>query len=102
MARIVYKWNPESRQMEEIVNDVPSVQVHGVIQDSMPPTKNHVDGNVYESKSAFRRVYKSYGYEEVGGGPPPVRQANHSIDHRKIEAAIRHAKEVHNILWVTA
>jgi len=40
--------------------------LHNVIGDEMPPTLNHADGNIYESKSAFRAATRAAGYYEVG------------------------------------
>jgi hypothetical protein len=40
----------------------------GVITDCMQPLQ-HVDGNTYDSKAAFRRVTKARGYVEVGNDP---------------------------------
>lgn len=37
-----------------------------VIMDTMTPTKHMVNGRFYDSKSEFRRVTKSLGYEEIG------------------------------------
>jgi hypothetical protein len=37
-----------------------------VIDDSMPMTWHPADDRHYDSKSAFRRVTRSFGYEEKG------------------------------------
>lgn len=44
-----------------------------VISDSMPDTE-HVNGNFYSSKSAYRAVTKANGYVEVGNDPSRFRK----------------------------
>ena len=39
---------------------------HYVSQDTMDATEHPATGEVFESKSAFRRTTKALGYEEIG------------------------------------
>jgi hypothetical protein len=61
--RRTYIWRDGTFQ--EITKERPKA-VHGVIEDTMPPTRHQVDGKIYDSKSAYRRVTKAAGCEEVG------------------------------------
>jgi len=63
--REVYVWDPDQKKL------VPKGQRKGasapfVISDSMDATWHPADGKTYESKSAFRRVTRAAGFEEVG------------------------------------
>jgi len=74
MPRTVYRYNPDSGKFEE--SGPPreadaSIYVH---TDEMKATVHPCDGNVYESKSAFRRVTKEHGCVEVGTGGLPKRK----------------------------
>lgn len=51
------------------LHDTTPVELHYVQDDTIPPTFNHVDCKVYESKSAMRAVYKREGFIEVAGKP---------------------------------
>lgn len=66
MARKVYVWRDGA--LVELTNDQQSnaPTCHAVIQDTMQATEHPANGKVYESKSAFRRVTKIFGYQEVG------------------------------------
>lgn len=61
-----------------------------VITDDMPACE-HVDGNFYESKSAYRAVTKARGLIEVGNDParlkPPKRIDRKERD-KQIDAAV--------------
>jgi hypothetical protein len=61
----------------------------GVITDCMSPLQ-HVDGNTYDSKAAFRRVTKARGYVEVGNDPA---RFDHSPVKRDDSQFIRDAVE---------
>lgn len=41
-----------------------------IVRDSMDALLNHANGQMYDSKSAFRRATKEAGYEEVGNDAP--------------------------------
>jgi hypothetical protein len=55
-----------------------------VISDAMPPTEQ-VDGNFYESKSAFRAVGRRLGLTEVGN--EKFKPKNRSTDSREVKRA---------------
>ena len=57
-----------------------------VISDTMAPTE-HVDGNRYDSKSAYRAVTKREGYIEVGNDPARLRPP----EKPKVDPAVRRA-----------
>lgn len=61
-----------------------------VISDCMPETE-HVDGNFYTSKRAFRRVTREQGCIEIGNEklPPPKER---KPDRKAIREALRRAK----------
>lgn len=62
-----------------------------VVTDTMPPIE-HVDGQTYESKSAFRAVTKARGYIEVGNDPARLRPGDKPRqDSSKLDAAIHRA-----------
>ena len=53
-----------------------------VISDEMPATEQ-VDGNFYESKSAFRAVGRSLGLTEVGNEKFPVKRRSTDLTETK-------------------
>jgi len=66
-----------------------------VIGDSMDPVE-HVDGNFYTSKSAYRRTTKARGLIEVGNDParnrrPPKPDRDKGIE-QSIDKAIARAR----------
>lgn len=61
-----------------------------VISDEMPPGE-HVDGRIYTSKSAFRRVTKAEGYIEIGTEKLKPMQKKRP-DRKEIRAALERAK----------
>lgn len=67
--------------------------VHNIIQDTMNPTWHPCDGQIYESKSAFRRNTKAHGCVEVGNAEPfhGVQGLGNETEDRKL--AIRDAIE---------
>jgi hypothetical protein len=48
------------------LTSTPERELHYVQGDTMEPTRHPVDGKIYDSKSAFRRVTKATGRQEVG------------------------------------
>jgi len=61
-----------------------------VISDSMPPTE-HVDGRLYTSKRAFRRVTRERGFIEVGNEKQkPFKRKD--PDRASIRASLERAK----------
>lgn len=65
MARKVYVWR--DGKFLEVTNSnrevTPRTQI---MTDTMPDTWHPCDGKKYDSKSAFRRVTKAHGCEELG------------------------------------
>lgn len=61
-----------------------------LISDSMPAAE-HVDGNFYDSKSAYRRVTKAKGLIEVGNDPARFRKPVVPDRDKAIEASIDRA-----------
>lgn len=47
----------------------------GIITDSHEPFRSMADGKIYDSKSAYRRSLKAYGYEETGNERPNLKPA---------------------------
>jgi hypothetical protein len=72
MARIVYRWNPETGEWTEADRRIPSARL-GIVTDTIDPLEHPCDGRLYDSKSAFRRTTKAHGCEEVGPHKPQVR-----------------------------
>lgn len=56
----------EARQIDQASNDKLANIKHGYIPDEMPATKHPIDRKYYTSKSKFREVTRSHGYDEVG------------------------------------
>lgn len=54
--------------------------VSGVISDTIPDMVHPANGKQYDSKSAFRRVTKAYGYTEVGNEKQADRRQLHHQD----------------------
>lgn len=65
MPRKVYYWNRETQRMEE-ERPEPKLDLHFIQDDTMPATRHPVTGEIFESKSAFRRVTRANHLEEVG------------------------------------
>lgn len=86
-----YGFTPEGNIFEitaERRPDAPSS--HYVIGDSIPPTYNHADNRVYESKSELRRVNKAMGLVELGNDRPQRRENYDQRElHREIERVMR-------------
>lgn len=62
-----------------------------VVTDTMPLTE-HVDGNHYDSKSAYRAVTKARGYVEIGNDAARFRPGDKpQRDSRATDAAIHKA-----------
>lgn len=61
-------WEPKPREQAK-ASKLPCPLV---VTDAMAPLQ-HVDGNYYDSKSAFRAVTKANGYVEVGNDPARLR-----------------------------
>lgn len=55
-----WKWDPHSRQLVKY-SEPARATTHFIHTDYMPPTMNHSDGRVYESKSAFHAATKRAG-----------------------------------------
>lgn len=60
-----YGFNPETNSFEVIGTNTVSSDSPYVIQDSMDPTLNHCDGEVYDSRSKFYDAAKREGCIEV-------------------------------------
>ena len=80
MARKVYRWNPESRRVEEVQQCLPSERVH-IIGDDIgyqmwcPALPKGQASSYFESRSRYNKTVRSLGYEVVGDsyvGKQPV------------------------------
>lgn len=98
MARQVYIWNQQKRCLERIEEFVPENKSAAVIDDSMPLTKNHIDGKWYDSKSEFRRAAKARGFIEAGNEKPMPSVRKEYLSDRKIESALRKAKSLYGMI----
>ena len=60
------KWVYDASQ-NKLVESVPSTNIytHSIIQDTIDPLRHPGTGELYESKSAFRRKSKELGYVEI-------------------------------------
>ena len=77
MARARYVWRDGKlieRGSQEDIDTAPKGPM--IISDEMEPTRNPIDGRIYESRSAYYRVAKERGYLEVGNEKlePPKRE----------------------------
>lgn len=65
----------------------PRPRLH-IISDTHTPFKSMADGEMYDSKSAYRREIKARGYEEVGND---LEMKMPEVDHGDIEADVARA-----------
>lgn len=65
MPRKVYYWDKENKKFVEH-RPIKGEDYHFINDDSMPACEHPITGEVFESKSAFRRVTKAHGCVEVG------------------------------------
>ena len=70
MARKVYAWR-DGKFVELTRAEAPKPRTQ-IITDTMPETWHPCDGKKYDSKSAFRRVTKVFGGEELGNDRPDI------------------------------
>lgn len=67
MSRVKYWWHKDKAELLPYPpNYYESNRAHYVQQDTMEPLRHPSTGEVYDSKSAFRRQTKALGLEEVG------------------------------------
>ena len=69
MTRQLYQYCNIQKKVvpiEEVQVEIPATVAHRLINDEMPPTQHPIDLKYYTSKSKFRAITKSHGYEEVG------------------------------------
>jgi hypothetical protein len=99
--RRFYRWNTTTRTFDELGVEKPKdVAAPYVQQDSMAPTWHPADGQMYESKSAFRAATKASGCVEVGNDKHTKEKPRERVDkvsNNTIERALREAKEMHGI-----
>lgn len=65
----------------------PRKRLH-IIGDTQEPFKSMADGEMYDSKSAYRREIKARGFEEVGND---VEMRTPEVDHGDIERDVAEA-----------
>ena len=61
-----YVWRKDRWVEKHLASPKGIAFVRGVISDSIPDMVHPANGKKYDSKSTFRKVTKSYGYQEVG------------------------------------
>jgi len=87
------RYNKETGQMDTIFEE-DLREGHFVITDEIPPTWHPVDGQVYTSKSAIRRVTAAAGLIEAGNesirAPHPEEK---EIPGERIAEAFKQARE---------
>ena len=77
------KWNPlPAPPREHVAVARADFPTPGVIGDGMDAVE-HIDGKMYDSKSAFRAVTKANGMIEVGNDPARLRQKEKPRPDRK-------------------
>lgn len=86
-GEIVEKGGPKDVQSPVARADMPCPMLIG---DSMPAAE-HVDGNFYESKSAYRRVTRANGLIEVGNDTARFRKPKVPDREKGIDQAIERA-----------
>ena len=68
--------------------------VSGVISDNIPDLVHPANGKRYDSKSAFRKVTKAHGYQEVGTEKQKdTRKLGHQDFKRDVGEAIQKLRE---------
>lgn len=80
MNRGKWKWVDE-KFVEIGKKEVVSISPN-IITDTMNPTWHPCDGQIFESKSAFRRNTKEHGCVEVGDAAPFIPQAVETEDRK--------------------
>lgn len=69
MSRGFYKWDTKTKQLVQLggYQDTPrDAAAPYIIDDTMPLTENHADGNWYDSKSEYRKAVRRAGCIEIG------------------------------------
>lgn len=95
MSRVKYWWHKDKAELLPYPpNYYESNRAHYVQQDTMEPLRHPSTGEVYESKSAFRRQTKALGLEEVGND-----WNNKSADYFKPQPKIESSREFVHKFW---
>lgn len=97
-----FVFNRETQQMVR-PEDMPRSEFHAIIDDTMPAIECAADGQMYDSKSEYRRALRAHGYVEVAGEKNALlkclnnRIGNRGLDReerkRDIAEAIRECRE---------
>lgn len=91
--RTLMRWNPETRSMDTVYEDELR-EVHYVQGDEIAPTVHPVDGKIYTSKSAIRRVTAAAGLIEAGNeNIRAMKPEDKEIPSERIADAFKHARD---------
>lgn len=84
MARAVYVYR-DGKMVEKGGSEDTGFQGHApmIISDEMEPTRNPIDGRVYDSRSSYKRVAKERGYIEVGNEKLDVKKPGESSAYKE-------------------